>query len=488
MPVVVSTAVTAVDYPGLPPGHARVPTSTAGSSSQVAGATGSPRRIRSRAPNAARNASSGRATDPLPPRTETMAPSGVALVDDRFTGRAVAGSVDHPQRVVVDDGQPLARRQRVVDRSAPARCSRPPSATTSNEPHSVVKRPVYRAGSATGPSSGVAVEALLGQPDEPHGQRRRRLGGAVDRVGEDADREAIDGIEPRVGDEAGEAPAVAEHPPPAEVGDLEAEGVLAARLDIPLGVLHRPLGVVGEDPLVAEEVGRRPSHDVAGRRREPRRGGHRAGGDVVDRDALGGVAERRVPGGVIAGGERIDVGRGRREAERLEQGRPARARRRARRWPPRSTAPSNEKPMLEYLKRSLRASTAPSSTAMRAQRGGVGEGPHELPVVAVAAVADEPATVGEQLAQRDPGDRRRRQRRQPLPHRVVEAQHAALGEAHDRRGGERLGVRGDAEAVVRRQRRRRPRRRRARGPSPGRCRRRAARRPGCPGIRSRRCR
>ena len=50
-----------------------------------------------------------------------------------------------------------------------------------------------------------------------------------------------------------------------------------------------------------------------------------------------------------------------------------------------------------------------------------------------------------------PASRRCRQRRQPLPDRVVEAQHAALGEAHDGRGRERLGVRGDAEAVVGRQ-------------------------------------
>ena len=38
------------------------------------------------------------------------------------------------------------------------------------------------------------------------------------------------------------------------------------------------------------------------------------------------------------------------------------------------TAPSNEKPMFEYLKRSLRASTAPSSTAMRARVAASGNG------------------------------------------------------------------------------------------------------------------
>ena len=74
-------------------------------------------------------------------------------------------------------------------------------------------------GEATGEPGGIddrrilrcAVDALLGQPDQPHGERRRRLGGAVDRVGQDADGEAIDGIEPGVGDEAGEPAAVASH-------------------------------------------------------------------------------------------------------------------------------------------------------------------------------------------------------------------------------------------------------------------------------------
>ena len=54
--------------------------------------------------------------------------------------------------------------------------------------------------------------------------------------------------------------------------------------------------------------------------------------------------------------------------------------------------------MLEYLKRSLRASTAASSRGRSEQRGGVGERPDELPEVAVPAVADDAAAVGQQLA------------------------------------------------------------------------------------------
>ena len=86
---------------------------------------------------------------------------------------------------------------------------------------------------------------------------------------------------------------------------------------------------------------------------------------------------------------------------------------------------------------------------------GVGELTEELPEVAIPAVTDDAAAVSEQLTERDPRDRRAGQLVDPRADRIIEVQHALLGQTDDRGGGERLGVRGDPEAVGRGHRRRR---------------------------------
>ena len=154
----------------------------------------------------------------------------------------------------------------------------------------MTKRPVYGVRSAFGspPSRG-------GQLDEAQDALGEHGGRAVDGVGQHGDGEAIGGIPPRAGDEPREAPAVADDVPLADRADLEAEAVLAGPLDRPLGPLHLALGVVGQDALVAVEVGGGPAHEIGRGRGEPGGGRHRAGRDVVERDALRCVPEPVYP-------------------------------------------------------------------------------------------------------------------------------------------------------------------------------------------------
>ena len=69
-------------------------------------------------------------------------------------------------------------------------------------------------------------------------------------------------------------------------------------------------------------------------------------------------------------------------------------------------------------------------------------------MVAVAAVANHPAAVRQQLAQRHLRQGRGLEVRHPGHGGVVKTQCPALGQLHQRYRRERLGVRGDAEEVV----------------------------------------
>ena len=88
----------------------------------------------------------------------------------------------------------------------------------------------------------------------------------------------------------------------------------------------------------------------------------------------------------------------------------------------------------------------------RAQLFLVGEGAPAQPLIAGQPVAHDARAVQEQLAQPHLGQRRVEPGyvRADL---VVQTQRAALAQLHDSRGRERLGVRGDTNAMARRQRR-----------------------------------
>ena len=94
--------------------------------------------------------------------------------------------------------------------------------------------------------SAVAVRVILrwaaGEVHGPHRRRGERLGRTVDGIGEHGDGDALDGIEPRLGDEAGEPAAVTEHAPSAWLGDRQAQPVRrGGTLDGPLRALHLAL-------------------------------------------------------------------------------------------------------------------------------------------------------------------------------------------------------------------------------------------------------
>ena len=82
----------------------------------------------------------------------------------------------------------------------------------------------------------------------------------------------------------------------------------------------------------------------------------------------------RVPGGVIGGVAGVDVRRRGAQPQRLEHRDLQRGRRTAGPTAASITAPSREKPTLEYLNRSLRGSTVASSAAMRRNAGASGNG------------------------------------------------------------------------------------------------------------------
>src|SRR6185437_2679412 len=79
------------------------------------------------------------------------------------------------------------------------------------------------------------------------------------------------------------------------------------------------------------------------------------------------------------------------------------------------------------------------------------KGPPIEPLAAIGAVAHEPGAVREELSDRRLGDRLV-QVADMLADGIVEPQPALLAQLHDARGGEALRMRGDAEAVARRQR------------------------------------
>src|SRR3954454_13060526 len=78
----------------------------------------------------------------------------------------------------------------------------------------------------------------------------------------------------------------------------------------------------------------------------------------------------------------------------------------------------------------------------------IGARVEELP--GVTAIAHEPSRVREQLRDRHARDRRM-ETIDVVAGRIVELELPLLAQLHDARGGEALGMRGDAEAVSRRE-------------------------------------
>ena len=288
----------------------------------------------------------------------------------------------------------------------------------------------------------------VGQPDRG---LRQGQGRPVDGVGEHADREAGPRIEEGAGGVPRISPAVSDQAAAADLTDREPECVVGVgTLDLPLRALQDPLGPVAEQPAVAEEMRRGEAAQVVGGAEEPGRRGQRAGVDVIHREPPVGVGERGVSGGVLRAAVRLEFGTGVRQAQPVDHGLlqelgVAGAGDRLDDEPEQAEADVG---VLELL---VGRQDLGAVGGDRAQRRLVGEGPVQLPEIAVLSVADDAAAVGEQFADGAVADRCTGQPPEAGGDCVVEPEPAVLDQAHDCRGGEHLRVRGDPEQVRRRQ-------------------------------------